>query len=151
MVLGQGVDGSPRQLWQIYQEQEKVVLLGAGNFWEGLEELPVSPTCLIVTRLPMPALNDPALAARAGQVSDQLNQFTVPVAALRMRRTLNRLLWNEQKRNALVVFDRRLISKPYGATILHSLPDCTQREAAVSHIPDMILDWLADETPSGQD
>ncbi len=143
LVLGQGLDGSARQLWQVFQSQEQVVLLGTNSFWDGLEDMQQSPTCIIVTRLPMPVLHDPPIAARAEQYSDQLHQLTVPVAALRMRRTLNRLAWNDTKRNAIVLFDRRVTSKEYGSSILHSLPRCSQRQSNASHMAESILGWIA--------
>ncbi len=142
LVLGQGMDGSARQLWQVFQSQEHVVLLGTNNFWDGLEDIQHSPTCIVVTRLPMPVLNDPPIAARAEHYSDQLHQLTVPVAALRMRRTLNKLAWNDTKRNAIVLFDRRITSKEYGSMVLHSLPRCSQRQSNVSHMPESILEWV---------
>jgi ATP-dependent DNA helicase DinG len=142
LVLAQGVDGSPRQLWQVYQSQERVVLLGTGSFWEGQEDLISTPTCLFIARLPMLVLNDPPIAARAERYSDQLHNLTVPMASLRVRRTLNRLIWNGKKRNAVVLFDRRVISKEYGSMILHSLPRCSQRHAAASHMAETVLDWL---------
>ncbi len=144
LVLGQGIDGSPRQLWQVFQTQERVVLLGTGSFWDGTEDLARSPTCLVISRLPMPVLNDPPIAARAEHYSDQLHQLTVPVAALRVRRALNRLVWSDTKRNIVVLFDRRVISKEYGSMVLHSLPRCSQRQAALSHISETALDWLTD-------
>jgi ATP-dependent DNA helicase DinG len=142
LVLGQGVDGSPRQLWKVFESQERVVLLGTGSFWDGMEEVSRPPACLLIARLPMPVLNDPPIAARAEQYSDQLHQLTVPMAALRMRRALNRLAWSEKKRNVVVLFDRRIISKEYGSMILHSLPRCSQRQGAVSHMSETVLDWL---------
>jgi DNA polymerase III epsilon subunit family exonuclease len=142
LVLGQGVDGSPRQLWQLFQKQERVVVLGTGSFWDGAEDITTSPTCLVITRLPMPVLNDPPVAARAEHISDQLHQLTVPVASLRIRRALNRMMWGDTKRNSVILFDRRIISKEYGSIVLHSLPRCSQRQAAVSHMPETILDWL---------
>lgn len=142
LVLGQGVDGSPRQLWQMFQSQERLVVLGTGNFWDGLEETTRTPTCLFIARLPMPVLNDPPIAARAEQYSDQLHQLTVPVASLRIRRALNRLMWSDTKRNSVVIFDRRVTSKEYGSMVLNSLPHCSQRQGPVSHMPETILDWL---------
>ncbi|HVU69950.1 MAG TPA: exonuclease domain-containing protein [Ktedonobacteraceae bacterium] len=142
LVLGHGIDGSPRQLWQMFHDQERVVLLGTGAFWDGADEVERSPACVLISRLPMPVLNDPPMAARTEQYSDQLHQVTVPMAALRMRRALNRLAWSHEKRNAVVIFDRRVVSKEYGATILHSLPHCSQRQGAVSHMPELVLDWL---------
>jgi DNA polymerase III epsilon subunit family exonuclease len=142
LVLGHGIDGSPRQLWQMFQEQERVVLLGTGAFWDGADEVSRPPACVLMARLPMPVLNDPPMAARTEQYSDQLHQVTVPMAALRMRRALNRLAWSHEKRNLVVIFDRRIVSKEYGATILHSLPHCSQRQGAVSPLPEIALDWL---------
>ena len=141
LTLGHGIDGSPRQLWQLFQ-QERVVLLGTGAFWDGIEEVSRPPACILVARLPMPVLNDPPVAAMAEQYSDQLHQVTVPLASLRMRRALNRLAWSGAGRNAVVLFDRRVLSKEYGATILHTLPRCSQRQSAALHMPEIILDWL---------
>ena len=143
LVLGQGMDGSPRVLWQMFQEQERIVLLATSSFWDSIEDMQRSPTCIVVTRLPLPVLNDPPIAARAEHYSDQMHQLTVPVAALRMRRTLNRLAWNESKRTAIVLFDRRITSKEYGSMVLNSLPRCSQKQAAVSHMSESILEWLA--------
>ncbi|MGH2508279.1 MAG: helicase C-terminal domain-containing protein, partial [Ktedonobacteraceae bacterium] len=64
LVLGHGVDGSPRQLWQTFRDQERVVLLGTGAFWDGIDEVSRPPACVLVARLPMPVLNDPPMAAR---------------------------------------------------------------------------------------
>jgi len=142
LALGHGIDGSPRQLWQMFQNQDRVVLLGTGSFWDGLDEISRTPACILLARLPMPVLNDPPIAARAEHYSDQLHQVTVPMAALRVRRALNRLAWSSTRRNAVILFDRRVSSKEYGATILHTLPQCSQRQGAVSHMPEIILDWL---------
>src|SRR6202140_3165815 len=142
LVLGHGVDGSPRQLWQMFNDQERIVLLGTGSFWDGTDEVTRAPACVLVARLPMPVLNDPLIAARAEHYSDQLHQVTVPMASLRVRRALNRLAWSDTRRNAVVFFDRRVISKEYGATVLHSLPRCSQRQGALSHMSELVLDWL---------
>ncbi len=142
LVLGQGIDGSPRQLWHLFNSQERIIALGTGNFWDSIGDVRSTPACLVITRLPMPALNDPPLAARAEHYTDQLHQLTVPVAALRLRRALNRLAWSDTKRNAVILFDRRIISKEYGPTILHTLPRCSQRQGPASHMPETVLDWL---------
>lgn len=142
LVLGQGVDGSPRQLWQIFQTQERIIILGTGSFWDGVDDIARTPACLFIARMPMPVLNDPPIAARVEQYSDQLHQLTVPIASLRLKRVLNRLVWSDTRRNAVVLFDRRLTSKEYGAMVLHSLPRCSQRQGAGSHMAETILDWL---------
>jgi Rad3-related DNA helicase len=142
LVLAQGIDGSPRQLWSNFSTQEHVIILGAGSFWDSIGEINSVAACTVITRLPMSVLNDPPVAARAEQYSDQLRQLTVPVASLRLRRALNRLAWSDTRRNAILLFDRRVISKEYGATVLHTLPHCSQRQDGISHAPETILDWL---------
>lgn len=142
LVLAQGIDGSPRQLWSNFSTQERVVILGAGSFWDSVGEIHSVPACIVITRLPMPVLNDPPIAARAEHYTDLLRQLTVPVASLRVRRALNLLAWSDTRRNAVVLFDRRILSKEYGATILHTLPHCSQRQDGISHAPETILDWL---------
>lgn len=142
LVLAQGIDGSPRQLWSNFSTQEHVIILGAGSFWDSVGDITSVPACIVITRLPMPVLNDPPVAARAEQYNDQLRQLTVPIASLRLRRALNRLAWSDTRRNAIVLFDRRVISKEYGATVLHTLPHCSQRQDGISHAPETILDWL---------
>ncbi|GHO64839.1 DNA polymerase III subunit epsilon [Ktedonobacter sp. SOSP1-52] len=144
LVLGQGIDGSPRNLWQIYREQEHVVLLGTGSFWDAGDDVTISPTCLIVSRLPMPVLHDPPIAARAELISDQLHNLTVPMAALRVRRALNKIAWHNDKRNAVIMFDKRVVSKEYGAMVLQSLPRCSQRRGGASRAAESVLDWLTD-------
>lgn len=142
LVLGHGIDGSPRQLWQMFSDQSRVVLLGTGSFWDGIDEVSRPPTCVLVARLPMPVLNDPPFAARVEHYSDQLHQVTVPIASLRVRRALNRLAWSDTRRNAVVLFDRRVLSKEYGSTVLNTLPQCSQRQGGLSHMSEIVLDWL---------
>jgi len=142
LVLAHGIDGSPRQLWSAFQGQERIVLLGTGTFWDGVDEITRAPACVLIARLPMLVLNDPPVAARTEHYSDQLHQVTVPIAALRLRRALNRIVWSGSRRNAIVIFDRRVISKDYGSTILHTLPSCSRRQGGLSHMPETVLDWL---------
>ena len=142
LVLGQGIDGSPRQLATMFQGQERVVVLGTGTFWDGVEDVLCTPTCLFIARLPMPVLNDPPTSARAEHYSDQLHQLTIPLATFRLKRALNRLVWNDTQRNAIVIFDRRVLSKEYGPMVLHSLPRCSVRQGAASHMSETIPAWL---------
>ncbi|HEX9414089.1 MAG TPA: hypothetical protein VF916_11350, partial [Ktedonobacterales bacterium] len=46
LVLAQGLDGSVRQLWQTYRSQPRVMLLGAGAFWDGSELDGPAPACV---------------------------------------------------------------------------------------------------------
>jgi DNA polymerase III epsilon subunit family exonuclease len=142
LVLAQGMDGSLRQMWQNFRGQERIVLLGAGGMWEGWESDGARPGCLFIPRLPLPALGDPAIAARAERHSDHMHHFTVPHAALRLRQALNRLAWAHTNRNVVILYDGRVISKDYGATILNTLPPLILREPDATMLGTTAHDWL---------
>ena len=142
LVLAQGQDGSVRQLWQTYRSEPRVVLLGAGAFWEGAGQLDQPPACVVVTRVPFPALSDPLLAARSEAWSDPQNQFVVPHAALKLRQALGRLAWSHRQRNAVVLFDRRLQTRAYGPAILGTLPPCSPYQEMVERIAERMVEWI---------
>ncbi|HEV7129799.1 MAG TPA: helicase C-terminal domain-containing protein, partial [Ktedonobacterales bacterium] len=144
LLLAQGIDGSVRQLWQTFRTQRRVVLLGAGAFWEGGTLEGRAPACIVVARLPFPSLSDPLLAARADVWPDQQAQFVVPHAALRLRQALNGLAWSHQQRNAVVLFDRRLLSRDYGARVLDTLPRCERRTVAAEQLAGEVAAWVGD-------
>ena len=130
-----GQDGSVRQLWQSFATEQRIVLLGAGAFWDGSMLRRHPPACVVVTKLPFPAMSDPLLAARAEQWDDAQHQFVVPQAALKLRQALSGLAWSHSERNAVVLFDRRVQTRGYGASIVGSLPRCTQHEEPVDASP----------------
>ncbi len=142
LVLAQGQDGSARQLWHTFRTESRVVLLGAGAFWDGTDQTDAPPACIVVTRVPFPALSDPVIAARAGAWSDPQNQFVVPHAALKLRHALDGLAWSHQRRNAVLLFDHRLQSRAYGPTVLGTLPHCNQVQEKMVDIVERITEWV---------
>lgn len=143
LVLAQGLDGSARQLWNTFDSQERVVLLGAGTFWDGHEHEQHPPACVVVSRLPFPALSDPLTAARAGAWQEPQSQFVVPQASLKLRRALNGLTWSSTQRNAVVLLDRRVQTRSYGQTVLGSLPRCTQYQETTERVVERVAEWVA--------
>lgn len=144
LVLGQGQDGSARQLWHTFNTQPRTVLLGTGAFWSGDERREHPPACVVVTRLPFPALSDPLVAARADMWEDPQGQFVVPQAALKLRQALNGLAWSHAERNAVLLFDRRIQTRGYGATILGTLPRCAQHTESAARLIERIAEWVGE-------
>ncbi|HKT39209.1 MAG TPA: exonuclease domain-containing protein, partial [Ktedonobacterales bacterium] len=142
LVLAQGQDGSARQLWRTFETEPRVVLLGAGSFWDGAERSVNPPACVVVTRLPFPALSDPPVAARAERWPDPQSGFVVPRGALRLRQALNGLAWSHTRRNVVVLFDRRIQTRGYGPTILGTLPRCEHYEESLAQITDRVSEWV---------
>ncbi len=145
LLLAQGLDGSARQLWHTFRSEPRVVLLGAGAFWEGADQSEQPPACVVVPRVPFPALSDPLLAARAETWADPQAQFVVPHAALRLRQALGGLAWSHWRRNAVVLFDRRLQTRDYGPTILGTLPRCEHYQEAMAQIVERTAEWVGSE------
>ncbi|HEY7341784.1 MAG TPA: exonuclease domain-containing protein [Ktedonobacterales bacterium] len=142
LVLAQGQDGSARQLWRAFETESRVVLLGAGSFWDGAARTVNPPACVVVTRMPFPALSDPPVAARAERWPDPQSGFVVPQGALRLRQALNGLAWSHQQRNAVVLFDRRIQTRGYGPAILGTLPRCEQYEESLAQITERVAEWV---------
>ncbi|MGZ3678089.1 MAG: exonuclease domain-containing protein [Ktedonobacterales bacterium] len=142
LVLAQGQDGSARQLWQTFRSEPRVVLLGAGAFWEGAEQPDVSPACVVVTRIPFPALSDSLLAARADVWPDRQSQFVVPHAALRLRQALGGLAWSHWRRNVVVIFDRRVQTRDFGPSILSAVARSTSYQERMEQIAERAAEWV---------
>jgi ATP-dependent DNA helicase DinG len=81
---------------------------------------------VIIDKLPFAPPDDPVLAARIEGIRAQGgNPFTalqLPQAVLQLKQGAGRLIRDEADRGVLMLCDPRLLSKPYGRRILHSLP-----------------------------
>ena len=141
LALAQGIDGSARQLWQSFNDQPRTVLLGAGTFWDGAEQRNRPPACIVVARTPFPPQSDPLVAARASLWPDQQAQFMTPQAALKLRQALGGLAWSHRRRNAIVLYDKRLQTRSYGETILDALPQCELYQARAADLAERITEW----------
>ena len=143
LVLGQGVDGSPRQLLQVLKSNPRVVLLGTASFWEGVDVAGGALSVLAIMRLPFNVPSDPIFIARSGLFDSPFDEYAVPQAVLRFKQGFGRLIRTRNDRGAIVVLDRRLKSKSYGAVFLKSLPPCEFRSGPVRQLPDEVSEWLS--------
>lgn len=64
---------------------------------------------------------------------------------MRFRQGFGRLIRSKADRGVVVVFDRRLISKGYGAAFLNSLPGPTVMRAPLGNLGKAVSDWLKRE------
>ena len=133
-VLTQGVDGSRRALLERFT-QGRAVLLGTQSFWEGVDLPGDVLRCVVIARLPFSVPDDPLVQGRAERYDDPFVQFQLPQAALRLRQGFGRLIRNKTDYGAVVLLDRRVVTKDYGEVLLGSLPD-----ARTEHLP---LDGVA--------
>ena len=120
---------APRtQLLERFRADVDSVLLATKSFWQGVDVVGESLSCLIVHKLPFAFPGDPVLEARlehlARQGGDPFWEYQLPSAIITLRQGLGRLIRSGQDRGALCILDSRLLSKGYGRAFLQSLPPC---------------------------
>lgn len=142
-VLGQRVDGSPRQLIERLIDVPETVLLGTNSFWEGVDIVGDRLSLLVITRLPFSVPTDPVFAARSELFDNPFIQYAVPQAILRFKQGFGRLIRSSQDRGVVAVFDRRVISRRYGRAFLTSLPPVNVLEAGHVDIALATQEWLS--------
>jgi DNA polymerase-3 subunit epsilon/ATP-dependent DNA helicase DinG len=140
-VLAQGVDGPPHHLLQTFLDNPRSVLLGTASFWEGVDLAGESLKVLLLARLPFAVPTEPVFEARSELYEDSFNGYAVPQAILRLRQGFGRLIRTKTDTGVVVILDRRIVSRRYGADFLRSLPPVTTRVCRLSDLSGHIKDW----------
>lgn len=127
MPLKQG--SLPRaRLLDKFKMENNSVLFATDSFWEGVDVPGESLQLVIITRLPFRVPTEPIIEARVENMESQgINSFieyTVPTAVLKFKQGFGRLIRTKTDRGAVLVLDKRIISKNYGKYFLDSLPRC---------------------------
>jgi Rad3-related DNA helicase len=96
-----------------------------------------------VARLPFAVPTDPVYVARSEQFEDPFGEFAVPQAVLRLKQGFGRLIRTRRDRGAVVVLDRRLVTRRYGRVFVDALPPCSVKQGPASRAGRVVADWLA--------
>lgn len=125
-LLVQGAGASRDRLTRMFRRDVSSVLLGTDSFWEGVDVVGESLSCVVIARLPFDAVGDPLVSARAERVQDlggdSFRGFSLPNAIIKFRQGFGRLIRHRADRGAVIVTDRRLFSKGYGTHFRRNLP-----------------------------
>jgi Rad3-related DNA helicase/DNA polymerase III epsilon subunit-like protein len=143
-LMGQGIDGARSRLLERFKIADRALLLGTASFWEGVDVVGEALSALVITRLPFAVPTDPVFAARSEEFDDPFGQYAVPQAILRFKQGFGRLIRSQSDRGIVVVLDRRITSKRYGASFLNSLPACTIQRAPAALAGTVARDWIDD-------
>ncbi|HUS82839.1 MAG TPA: helicase C-terminal domain-containing protein [Dehalococcoidia bacterium] len=147
LVLGQGIDGSPKSLLNALRENTRTVILGTSSFWEGVDVAGEALSLLVIARLPFAVPSDPVFVARSELYEDAFQEYALPQAVIRFKQGFGRLIRRKTDSGVVVVMDRRIRSKAYGASFLRSVPPCTIREAPLRELPAATAAWLEGRLP----
>lgn len=118
-LLAQGRGVSRDAITREFRRGGKCVLLGTQSFWEGVDVVGDALSCVVLCRLPFPALGDPLVAARCEFMERHLGKraftaYMLPQAVLKFRQGFGRLIRHRNDRGVVIVADRRLMAKNYG-------------------------------------
>ena len=124
-LLTQG--SAPRTaLLREFRNTPNAVLLATSSFWQGVDVVGETLSCVVIDKLPFASPRDPIIAARMEAIETQggnpFSDYQVPLAILTLLQGLGRLIRHRHDRGVLALLDPRIKTKNYGQRFLASLP-----------------------------
>lgn len=117
---------SRESLLERFRATRGAVLFGTDSFWEGVDVPGDALVLVVIAKLPFGVPSEPLQIARAEAVAARggspFQELALPQAVLKLKQGFGRLIRGHQDRGAVVVLDRRLVTRAYGQAFLESLP-----------------------------
>ena len=142
----QGEDTRARLLGR-FVDSGNGILLGTSSFWEGVD-VPGRPLRgLLIQKLPFRVPTEPITEARVEAIEEAGGNpfwdFVLPLAALRLKQGFGRLVRSRQDRGAVVLLDRRILTRRYGRYLRESLPEAPVMKGPWWEIEKRLRDFYA--------
>ena len=135
-----------------FQRMDGAVLFGTDSFWEGVDVPGLALSCVVLARLPFRVPTEPIAEARMERLASEggspFHRYSLPQAIIKMRQGFGRLVRRQDDRGAVVVLDRRMLTKWYGAEFRGALPKCTECFAPGDEVVRKVGEWLGVTTES---
>jgi ATP-dependent DNA helicase DinG len=124
-ILVQG-EGQRDQLLRRFRDAGNAILLGTDSFWEGVDVPGRALRALVLAKLPFKVPSEPLTAARLERLAEQGEDgffgYLLPHAALKLKQGFGRLIRGATDVGVVVLLDRRVVTRRYGAMLLEGLP-----------------------------
>ncbi|MCB8927638.1 MAG: DEAD/DEAH box helicase family protein [Ardenticatenaceae bacterium] len=142
-TLAQSSGGSRQQLLDQFKRPDaRAVLLGTRSFWEGVDVPGEGLQAVLIAKLPFDVPSDPIFAARSETFDNAFFEYSVPEAVLRFRQGFGRLNRRTTDEGAVIILDKRVITKRYGQMFVDALPECTVLRQRLDRVGELTLRWL---------
>jgi ATP-dependent DNA helicase DinG len=126
--LKQGSE-SRHVLLRRFKNDRTSILFATSSFWEGVDVPGDALTLLVLVKLPFRVPTDPLLQARVEMLDqmgvDSFSDYIVPQAVIKFKQGFGRLIRTREDFGAVLILDRRVVTKGYGEVFLNSLPSDT--------------------------
>jgi len=146
-VLAQGEGRSRESLAKQFRDDISSVLMGTHSFWEGVDVIGESLSCVVLARLPFAAVSEPVTAARCEQLEaggeNAFIRYTIPTAVIKFRQGFGRLIRHRNDRGVVIAADCRIMSKRYGHWFRRSVPANISKSYSPQEMLDAIDTFLA--------
>jgi len=134
-------------LLERFRTDSSSVLFATDSFWEGVDVVGDSLQCVILHKLPFRVPTEPIFQARAERIEDEggsaFHDYTLPLAIIKFRQGVGRLIRSRTDRGVIVVLDTRVHQKSYGKQFLRSLPAMTTVRDNRSPVFEQLQEFLS--------
>ena len=113
---------STKWLRDEFLSNEHLSLFALKSFWEGFDAPGATLKTVVIPKLPFAKPTDPLSCERASRDSSAWSHYVLPAAVLETKQAAGRLIRSSTDSGALVLADKRLVTKGYGKVFLRSLP-----------------------------
>ncbi|MDA1352957.1 MAG: exonuclease domain-containing protein [bacterium] len=118
-LLCQGKHGTRESILQRFKTVgQRAVILGVDSFWEGVDIMGEALSAVVVTKLPFPVPSDPLHYARISAIEEAggngFMDYLVPLAVLKFRQGIGRLIRSKTDKGVVFVMDDRMFRRGYG-------------------------------------
>ncbi|MBD3242830.1 MAG: hypothetical protein GF331_19720, partial [Chitinivibrionales bacterium] len=125
VLLSQASGTSRSLLLEQFKDSSGAILLGAASFWEGIDAAGEACEIVVIPRLPFQVPTEPLAQALAHKAEEEFGEsfysYSIPEAVIRFRQGAGRLIRSANDRGALIVLDKRIVTKGYGKAFIRSL------------------------------